>query len=456
MASTTFSDGTTVIQASWLNAVNDFYYDVFNGAETVAQARSAISAMASIGDTVTGNYTINGDVTLTGALDFGSITIDADEVTYDNTASGFTATDVQAAIDEIVASAGVLSFEGRTGAVTGQSGDYDADQITYDNSTSGLTATDVKAAIDEVVSEKADIASNENITGTWTFYSTGTGSQPVPQSDAAELFLLTESAGIGVQGYCGTLWFGSGEGGGTDRKKKSSGIAAYAPEDFTASSSPSRLEFWTTPSGSTTPLKRMDIEEDGVVKIGSNVVFHAGNPNLTPFLRDDATSTKTSGNLILNDNINMRLGTGEDFRIYHNGSNNFFDVYGGDLFIRNTTITKFTFDISAGDLTATGDVNAVDFNATSDLTLKENLQEITDSLNKVTQINGYTFNFIGEEDRRAGLIAQEVQQVLPEAVSEREDGILTISYGQVIALLVESVKELKQEIEELKGNGSSV
>ena len=81
---------------------------------------------------------------------------DADQIDYDNSVSGIVATDVQAAIDEIVnlvLSSGVASFNGRTGAVNPQAGDYDANQVDYDNSGSGLTATDVQDAIDELGSE---------------------------------------------------------------------------------------------------------------------------------------------------------------------------------------------------------------------------------------------------------------------------------------------------------------
>lgn len=60
----------------------------------------------------------------------------------------------------ILTPAGVYSFNGRTGAVSPATSDYDADQIDYDNTTSGLTATDVQAAIDEVASEKADKVSS--------------------------------------------------------------------------------------------------------------------------------------------------------------------------------------------------------------------------------------------------------------------------------------------------------
>ena len=105
------------------------------------------------------------------------------------------------------------------------------------------------------------------------------------------------------------------------------------------------------------------------------------------------------------------------------------------------------------------DGNVIAFSTTiSDERLKENIQVVEEALYKVSQISGYTFNYKNDGKASAGLIAQEVEKVLPSAVSESQlplkvdDGeeYKTLEYDQVIALLVESVKELKAEIEELK------
>ena len=99
-----------------------------------------------------GNKTIDG----TSATGNNTVTIDSDNATYDNTTSGLTATNAQDAIDELdstidtIQASYVESFNTRTGAVVPAASDYDADQIDYDNATSGLTATDAQAAIDEV------------------------------------------------------------------------------------------------------------------------------------------------------------------------------------------------------------------------------------------------------------------------------------------------------------------
>ena len=104
---------------------------------------------------------------------FESVDNDADIVNYDNVTSGLTATDVQAAIDEVVTTippvAPVDSVFTRTGTVVAEAGDYDADQVDYDNVTSGLTATDVKAAIDELaLATSPDSSSYEVVTANIT------------------------------------------------------------------------------------------------------------------------------------------------------------------------------------------------------------------------------------------------------------------------------------------------
>lgn len=99
-----------------------------------------------------------------------------------------------------------------------------------------------------------------------------------------------------------------------------------------------------------------------------------------------------------------------------------------------------------------GEVTAVDFNTTSDAKVKNNVEPIIDAISKISQINGVTFSFINDpkSKRHAGVIAQDVERVLPEAVNDGNDGIKTVAYGNMIALLVEAIKEQQKQIEELK------
>jgi hypothetical protein len=97
-----------------------------------------------------------------------------------------------------------------------------------------------------------------------------------------------------------------------------------------------------------------------------------------------------------------------------------------------------------GDFTAVGNVTAF-----SDARLKTNLQQITDALAKVQSLTGYTYTRIDTGVRQTGVVAQEVQKVLPEAVSDTGDH-LAVAYGNMIGLLIEAIKELSGRVKELE------
>ena len=98
--------------------------------------------------------------------------------------------------------------------------------------------------------------------------------------------------------------------------------------------------------------------------------------------------------------------------------------------------------------------------AYSDIRVKENIEVIPNALDKVCQLGGYTFNRTdvtfdehGEAEtpiRQTGVIAQEVLEVLPEAVTGDEEGHYSVAYGNMVGLLIESIKELKAEVDNLK------
>jgi hypothetical protein len=107
-------------------------------------------------------------------------------------------------------------------------------------------------------------------------------------------------------------------------------------------------------------------------------------------------------------------------------------------------------------ITQAGQLHASDVYIRSDMRLKSDLVQVENALDKVSKLTAYSYNkhkSITDTDivgREVGLIAQDLQKVLPEAVNEAEDTTLTISNSAVNALLVEAIKELKAEIEELK------
>ena len=116
-----------------------------------------------------------------------------------------------------------------------------------------------------------------------------------------------------------------------------------------------------------------------------------------------------------------------------------------------------------GDLSATGNIIAY---ASSDERLKENIIPIENALEKIDKLNGVEFDWteeymqehIGDDPdanllvkkHDVGVIAQQVKEVLPEVVVERKDGYLAVRYEKVVPLLIEAIKELKNEINELK------
>ena len=101
-----------------------------------------------------------------------------------------------------------------------------------------------------------------------------------------------------------------------------------------------------------------------------------------------------------------------------------------------------------GTITASSDITAY-----SDIRHKANLKRIENSLEKVKTLNGYTFTRTDEEDkerRYAGVVAQEVLEVLPEVVHTTEKGMYSVAYGNLTALLIESIKELTAKVEKLE------
>jgi hypothetical protein len=100
---------------------------------------------------------------------------------------------------------------------------------------------------------------------------------------------------------------------------------------------------------------------------------------------------------------------------------------------------------NGGNVTATGNVTAY-----SDIRLKKDIELIPNALDKVLSLRGVTYTDIESDDRRTGVVAQEVQAVLPEAVHEGDE-YLSVAYGNLVGVLIESIKELEARVRELEG-----
>ena len=104
--------------------------------------------------------------------------------------------------------------------------------------------------------------------------------------------------------------------------------------------------------------------------------------------------------------------------------------------------------VNSTNFNATGIITAADFNSTSDIKLKTNIERISDPIEKVLQIDGVSFNWIGNGKPSLGVIADNVQEILPEIVTDGDPK--TVNYNGLIGLLIEAVKEQQNEINSLK------
>ena len=129
--------------------------------------------------------------------------------------------------------------------------------------------------------------------------------------------------------------------------------------------------------------------------------------------------------------------------------------YSGMNWVNNTTTKAWAVEYNSQDefyVYGNGQAYSYGWNTISDSTLKENVLEIPNALNKVLRLQGVTYNLkqteladakglSGSSSRKMGLIAQQVERVAPEAVTTNNDGIKTVAYGNMVGLLIEALKQ---------------
>lgn len=187
------------------------------------------------------------------------------------------------------------------------------------------------------------------------------------------------------------------------------------------------------------------VAQQGSVAIGSSTDAH-GTASFAM-----GTNTKTTKNYSmaigkdLTNNVPNSLVVG----LGRTNSNYLFLVAG------NASTDAFSVDAS-GNVAAAGTITASDFITSSDRRLKTNITPLEKSLDKVMKLNGVTFNWDKSVRPNAstslqyGFIAQEIEKVIPELVSEGSDGYKTVNYMGVIPVLTQAMQEQQQEIEQLK------
>jgi hypothetical protein len=156
-----------------------------------------------------------------------------------------------------------------------------------------------------------------------------------------------------------------------------------------------------------------------------------------------------------NTRINSIYRLGTENNIFGIWKYNTFTTYNENYFI-DTNISNTCNKVF--DITPAGGLFNLSLNGTltelSDSRLKTDIKRIDNALDKIIALNGITYTSAGNENveqkRQTGLIAQEVNKVMPEATSINSEGYYTVAYGNLAGLIIEAIKELKTEIDVLK------
>lgn len=169
-------------------------------------------------------------------------------------------------------------------------------------------------------------------------------------------------------------------------------------------------------------------------------------------------SSNTAGSMFVRPTFHDKLqtlqdvvlnGLEDDYVVAWKSANTRFESVSVSSLVSNLYLSTSQSGTLDGNLTVTGAVSAQQFNQTSDARLKKDLVRLDNALETVCSLNGYKFNFIDTDTPSIGLLAQEVETVFPELVTS-SGAIKTLSYSNLIAVLVEAVKEQQHEINSLK------
>ena len=433
-----------------------------------------VNANLSVGGNIAGNF-----------LDIDNVNIDGNTIT---TQSGQLILDSNAgtvAVNDTLNVDG-LKFDGIAEVYTSVDTDLASVSSSHDTLASAKAIDAKIAAIDTTLTVGADSGSNDNvIVGTDTLNFAGT-------TNEIETTVSNNQIQIGLPNNV-TVSGNLTVNGNTDLGNATSDTIT-ATGRFDSALVPSADD---THDLGTSSLKWQDLYIDGTayldafqssgadinggsidgVTIGTNAVvteLRVDNVQI-----DGGTITTTSGNLTLNSaggtvdvqdilHVEVRADI-DNIRI----QDNTVTTTSGTLVLDSANNT-IDMNLSGGGVNLTGQLNAGgnvvctgsgsfagDVTAfTSDIRLKTDIEPIQNALDKVQSLNGFTYKHneiagelgLNTETRYAGISAQDLQEVLPEAVKNApaSDEYLTVQYEKVVPLLIEAIKELKSEIEELK------
>jgi predicted acyltransferase (DUF342 family) len=359
---------------------------------------------------------------------------------------------------------------------------YYANNITYGPVTGGIpaSANTIQLAIDSLESRKAALVGAQ-----FTGIATGI---TVPHTTSNTAFATTQfvkdvvNSGntftMSVSGNAGTVTNGVYTNGSYANPSfitslanaKITGLAASATTDTSNASNIStgtlaaaRLEASGVTArtyGTATVVPTIVVDDKGRITSVSNTSISISSGSVSGLATSATTDTTNASNITSGTLAVARVGglAASATTDTTNASN----ISSGTLAVARLggTPTFTGLNVGSASGAGTGEIRAssdIIAHYSSDSRLKTEIQIIPDALQKLKSIDGVTFNWnsLAEnkdtEKREAGVIAQQVQKVLPEIISVRDNGYLAVAYEKLVPLLIEAIKELSAEVEVLKG-----
>ncbi len=199
-------------------------------------------------------------------------------------------------------------------------------------------------------------------------------------------------------------------------------------------------------SGSDAAIPSVSNTGDFTIDAGGDIILDADGTDI--LLKDDGTEFGrfkiASSDFVIKSAINNK-------DILFKGVDASSTITALQLDMSEAGNAQFLSNISGSQIEASGDVIAF---GSSDRNLKDNIERIENPLEKMDKIGGYTFDWNDKQDtykgHDIGVVAQEIQEVLPEIVATRANGYLGVKYEKIVPLLIESIKENTKKIKELE------
>ena len=354
--------------------------------------------------------------------------------------------------------AAVITLQVPTASASNRGALSSTDWTTFNNKTSntGTVESVAVTAGTGITASVADSTTTPNITITNSAPDTGV---PAILSDGA---IPTLNTGITAAEVRTLIGAGTGDGDVTASStttftNKSGSNSQWTNDEnystTTGTVTPSSTDTFTNKSGSNSQWTNDEgyitsySETDTLATVtgrGATTATACSFTNTTYFL----VGGSGTGSIYIGNNATSNYA-----RFHTNNVDTYFDMDCGDVLWRQASSTRFEHDMTLGTFTASGDLIA--YGSPSDKRLKENIKPIESALDKVEKLQGVTFDWkksdsILDIKEDIGFIAQDVQKVVPELVRENEDGMLSMRHQGIAPILLEAIKELKQEIEELK------